>query len=208
MNKNIKKIISMVAAFAIVAAMGLGAFSFFNDYATASVESEAGTLDIALTQAIVLDDASKDGIINPGDKFDFNFNIANSGSKSVDTQTVITLVSSVEMSDAHEYRLMNGADELATGALQSDKKTIIYTLPVQVLNGSVEEETGANAIGATEVDHAYTFVFDLEAGNDFQGSTVDVKIEVFAKQHRNTESVTEWANMTKCHEFTLSGGGI
>lgn len=201
MSKNIKKIVSMVAAFAIVAAMGIGAYAYFTDYATDTNTATAGTFDIDLTHSIDLDGtATNPAILNPGDVHAFDFTVTNTEQKSADVYAVVTVkgipAAGVTAKTASPYKLLKDgsaknfedAAEVTDVKVEksSDNLTYIYTLPVKELSGSVEK------IDATDktFTYAYEFGMDIDALNEWEGSTVEVKIEVFAKQHENTTGVT------------------
>lgn len=186
MSKNMKKIVSMVAAIAIIATVGLGAFSYFTDYASKDVSAEAGTLSITLTN--VTEDLT-DGldILNPGDSNPVEFTITNTGSKSADIRAVVTIDSSVAMTDgAYEYTLGNAG---VAPVASNENKTLTYTIDLDTLQGSKETEATDGVAGPK--DYAYTLDFAKAAGNKFQDSDVEVTIEIYAKQHRNTTE-SDW----------------
>lgn len=198
MNKNIKKIISMVAAFAIVAAMGLGAFSYFTDYATSTDTAVAGTFDIDLAHDIDLD--GNLGILNPGDVHAFDFTVSNEAQKSADIYAIVTVegtrVDGAEAKTDSPYVLLaNGSPvnfvkntaEVAKDADRSTTTKYTYVLPVNELSGSVEEIEGKDA----SYKYEYEIGMDINALNEWEGSTVAVTIEVFAKQHENTDHVSD-----------------
>lgn len=203
MNKNIKKIVSMVAAFTIVAAMGLGAFSYFTDYATSTSDAVAGTFDIDLAHDIDLDGDL--GILNPGDVHAFDFIVSNEAEKSADVYAVVTVTGTravgATAKTASPYKLLvNGsaakfedsaevAKVVKSGNAdgKQDYTTYVYTLPVNELSGSIEEITGK----ADSYKYEYEIGMDIDALNEWEGSKVDVKIEIFAKQHENTDHVTD-----------------
>ena len=207
--KNSKRIISIVAIIAIALTMAFGAFSYFTDYATATVESKAGTLDILLTEDIDLDDDID--ILNPGDTAPVDFTVTNEGEKSADIMTVITVWATdaggneLDMTDAnldgvaddpdviddHVYRIIGAnGDELAY-TVEGNK--VIYTIGgdgnanngAVTLNGTIEEEDG---VAVTSYTYEYDFEMDADALNAWQATNVHVKVEVFAKQHRNTDA--------------------
>lgn len=195
MNKNIKKIISMVAAVAIIATVGLGAFSYFTDYATSTDKAVAGTFDIDLAHNIDLDGALD--ILNPGDVHAFDFTVSNEAQKSADIYAIVTVTgtpaSGVTAVTPSPYKLLaNGSDvnfedtaEVTTVAKNGN--TYVYTLPVNQLSGSKETIDGKEA----SYKYEYEIGMDFDALNEWEGSEVDVKIEIFAKQHENTAAVAQ-----------------
>ena len=201
MSKNIKKIVSMVAAFAIIAAMGLGAYAYFTDYATQSMTTYAGTFDIALNHSIDLD--GEINIINPGDVAAFDFTVTNMAEKSADIYAVVTVTATgkdgLTPGTASPYKLLvdgstvNFEDKAEVGSFGTNVGSVkkdgsykyIYTLPVNTLSGSIEKDGAADAY-----TYQYELGMDIDALNEWEGSKVDVSIEIFAKQHRNTDAVT------------------
>lgn len=186
MNK--KRVTRVTATVLAVSALSVGAFSYFTDYASKEVSATAGTMNMKLTESIDIDGTLN--ILNPGDVHEFDFKVANTGSKSMDVKHVITLVSSNKLTAAdHEYKITLDDGTEVAGELQADGKTIIYTVDDGlVLDGTTEKDATP---AATTKDYAYKFKMDENAKNAFQGSTVSVKLELFAKQHRNT--TTGWS---------------
>lgn len=186
--KNIKKMVSIVAIVAIVAVVGLGAFSYFTDYATTTLDkANAGTLNIKLSD--VTEDLTDGlGILNPGDSNDLTFKVANTAEKSADVKAVITVTATdaagtaKNMTSIHEYKVTdNEGTELADGDLTDN--VLVYTVDGTVLSGSVEEDGTA-----AEFVYDYQLVMDAACKNEWQDSNVEVKVEIFAKQHRNTSA--------------------
>ena len=75
-------------------------------------------------------------------------------------------------------------------------KTVVYTVDTVTLDGSVEKD--ASPAASSHV-YDYQFVMDDGAKNVWQGKAVDVKIEAFAKQHRNTTSLdaSDWTGIVE-----------
>lgn len=192
MNKNIKKIVSMVAAIAIIGAMGLGAFSYFTDYATSSKTANAGTMDITLS-GVTQDLTNGLTIMNPGDSNNFEFTVTNAAEKSVDVKAVITVTTTDKdgnalnmNADDHQYKITTDDGTELTGVLTNN--VIVYTIDDIALIGSVEKEASDGTAASHKYD--YQIKMDEQANNTWQDSNVSVKVEVYAKQHRNTESIT------------------
>lgn len=87
-----------------------GSFAYFSDYAQTTVEGTTGTVRIGVDNNINLLNTEGKDILNPGDARDVSFTVNNEGNKSVDTEIMITLTSSVPMSD--NYR-DSGIDSLS-----------------------------------------------------------------------------------------------
>ena len=186
---NKKKVVA-AASLCALATSALVAGAFFTDKETETVRATAGTVDIELTDSSAID-KDGDGILNPGDTGTLSYNINNLGSKSVDVKTVIEIASdNVLNQDDSEYTL---AGDLITEApsFSEDGKKITYTTDSVILNGTIEQETGA---AGTNTDQDYTFTFDIDAKNKFQDDNVKITYTVYAKQHRNTED-SDWAEL-------------
>lgn len=74
--------------------------------------------------------------------------------------------------------------------LSEDHKTITYALNDETLNGNENDAERETEKGITSDDHSYpvVMVMKAQAKNAFQDSTVSVKADVEAKQHRNTQA--------------------
>lgn len=183
MRKANKKIVSMVAVAAIAATMCMGVVSYFTDYSSKELQARAGTLNMSMTAATE-DLTNGVTILNPGDKNPLEFTANNTGEKSMDVKAVITVTSDKAMTDKHEYRVETAeGTELAGAALSEDSKVLTYTVDGTVLNGSIETE---NDVTVKTHAYAYKFVMDEGCKNEWQNTNVTVKVELFAKQHRNT----------------------
>lgn len=188
MKHNFTKIgLRLISVIAIMATLLIGAFSYFTDYESTTLSAKAGTLALSMT------DATEDltgglTILNPGDVNDLTFTATNSGEKSMDVKAVITLTSSKELTEsAHEYKITDGQTEL-TGVLSDNRKTITYSVDDVLLSGSIEKD-------GTDTSHKYNYKLEMDsnASNAWQGSEVEVKVELFAKQHRNTDELSsDW----------------
>lgn len=194
MKKNaMKKMVSGVTVVAIMSTLMVGAFSYFTDYQSKELEANAGTLTLSMTDAT---EDLTDGltILNPGDSNDLSFTANNTAEKSMDVKAVITVTSSKEMSEAdHQYKVTDNQGAELTGVMSQDKKSIVYTVDDVVLSGSVEEDGDA----AKNV-YDYQFVMDENADNTWQDTDVDVHIELFAKQHRNTSALgNDWTSIVE-----------
>ena len=215
MFKNPKTRKRLTAATAILCVLSLliGVAAYFTDRESASAGATAGNMDLVFTDisasktgtngitsnnefaldkswenSIVADGA----IINPGDYFDFSFELSNTGSKSMDVRQQLIVTSTTPMTEgAEEYTLtiIGGNNSTAvTGTLSDDKMSITYDLTDIILDGSVETETGA-----VDGKHIVRLDFASSAGNAFMGSAVSVSYNAQAKQHRNTDD-SDWAN--------------
>lgn len=196
MNKN--RLIRGTALAVCIAALGIGAISYFTDYKSAdTTQTHAGTVEATLDlQTKDLDGAL--GIINPGDVTPFNFVITNTGEKSIDVKPVITIKSDRAMNpDDMEFKLVkeNKADGTETlidtvgrVVMSEGNKVATYTITDSPLAGSVERDQSTDGATENSKTYNYYFAFDEDAKNNMQGATLDVSVEMFAKQHRNTET--------------------
>lgn len=195
-NKN--RLIRGTALAVCIAALGIGAISYFTDYKSAdTTQTHAGTVEATLDlQTKDLDGAL--GIINPGDVTPFNFVITNTGEKSIDVKPVITIKSDRAMNpDDMEFKLVkeNKADGTETlidtvgkVVMSEGNKVATYTITDSPLAGSVERDQSTDGATENSKTYNYYFAFDEDAKNNMQGATLDVSVEMFAKQHRNTET--------------------
>lgn len=147
-NKN--RLIRGTALAVCIAALGIGAISYFTDYKSAdTTQTHAGTVEATLDlQTKDLDGAL--GIINPGDVTPFNFVITNTGEKSIDVKPVITIKSDRAMNpDDMEFKLVkeNKADgtetlidTVGTVVMSEGNKVATYTITDSPLAGSVEKD--------------------------------------------------------------------
>ncbi len=186
--KSMKKIVSGVTVVAIMATLTMGAFSYFTDYESRELTANAGTLALSMTNATE-DLTNGLTILNPGDSNDLSFTANNVAEKSMDVKAVITVTSSKGMSESdHQYKVTDDAGTELVGTISTDKKSIVYTIEDVVLSGSVEKD-GASA----SKTYNYQFVMDENADNAWQDTDVEVDIELFAKQHRNTTAMSgDW----------------
>lgn len=191
--RNKQRVATMgLAVAASVAVLG-GAFAYFTDYESKDLSARAGTLTMNITEAT--EDLSNGlTIINPGDSNPLKFTVNNTGEKSMDVKAVLTVSAPQAFTDDdHEYKITTKDGQELNGVLSDDKKSIKYTIDDISLAGSIEND--ADTDGSTETSHVYDYKFamDEDAKNNWQNVTGDVKIEVFAKQHRNTSSVgNDW----------------
>lgn len=160
----------------------------FTDLSSATehkVDSQTNTVDAVWNNGVLCGD-----IMNPGDNFDMGYKVANTGSKSIDVKQQIVLTSSVALTDAaEEYKIVIAGQEI-TPAKSDDDTTLTYELAQIVLNGTVEADGTSD-----EQEYDVYLAFDRLAKNKFMNSTVDVKLDIQAKQHRNTTTAdwVEWA---------------
>lgn len=138
-------------------------------------------------------------IINPGDSNPLEFTVSNTGEKSIDVKAVMTVKAPQAFTEAdHEYKITDTDGTELEGVLSEDKQTITYTIDDVALAGSVENDEEKD--GSTETSHVYEYKFamDEDAKNAWQDTTANVKIEVFAKQHRNTSGLgTDWVSVVE-----------
>lgn len=185
------------AALAAVGVMG-GTLAFFTDYDSRDLTAKAGTATVEITDATTdLTDGLT--IMNPGDSNPLTFTVNNTGEKSMDIKAVMTVKAPQAFNEGdHEFKITTPEGTELNGVLSEDKQTITYTIDDVALAGSIEND--ADTDGSTETSHVYDYKFamDEDAKNSWQGVTSDVKIEVFAKQHRNTSGLgSDWTNIVE-----------
>lgn len=190
--KTTKKIVTSCASIAIIATLMMGAFSYFTDYQTKTLQASAGTLDLEMT------DATEDltaglTILNPGDANELTFTASNTGEKSMDVKAIITVTADQAMNESdYQYKITKGGTAL-NGTLSDDSKVLVYTIDDVTLSGSVEEDGDD-----TSYKYDYLFEMDADADNSWQNSDVEVKIELYAKQHRNTSGLdSDWTSIVE-----------
>lgn len=214
--KKPKKIMALVLALATVAALAVGTFAFFTDRVQAKAQAKAGTLELALTD-IATGNNEK---MKPGVGCTVDFTLSNKGNKSADVKEILVLRSPVAMTaGAEEFDLYKatdvtldangkttvkaGAKPVAARSVSTDKKSITYTIPEFILNGTgTDAETETGAVGVSK-SSAYVLVFKNTAGNAFQGISVTLDYMAQAKQHRNTNNAT-WSTVMS-ESITFAG---
>lgn len=213
--QNKKNKVSLAAGGLAVAMLLAGSFAYFTDKTEQNATATAGNIDLVFTDQSLKTESTGDkvqardnvwtdgklvvdnGVLNPGDVIDMDYQLSNTGSKSIDVRQRLILTSSVPLTDkAEEYTLAitGGKDQTAvTPVVSDDKKTLTYNLADIVLNGTIENDDATNAAEGYEV----AMKFDKAAKNAFMNSTVSVKLEAQAKQHRNTidTDFSDWAQI-------------
>lgn len=202
--KKPKKIMALVLALATVAALAVGTFAFFTDRVQAQATATAGTLELALTDIRT----GANTKMKPGAGCTVDFTLSNLGNKSADVKEVLVLRSPVAMTAGAEEFDLYLADDVTVGAdgkatikanatpvaaraVSTDRKSITYTIPEFILNGTGgdEAETEPNVTSNAKTSK-YVLVFNGKAGNDFQNISVTLEYLAQAKQHRNTNTDT------------------
>jgi predicted ribosomally synthesized peptide with SipW-like signal peptide len=196
--KNKKRIITLgAAAVATIAVLG-GTFAYFTGYDSKDLTAKAGTLTVELT------DATEDltnglTVINPGDANPLTFTVSNTGEKSMDVKAVMKVSAPQAFTEsAHEFKITDDKGTELTGVLSDDKQSITYTVTDLTLAGSVENDSTLD--GTTDTSHKFDYKFAMDSGakNAWQDVTGTVKIEVYAKQHRNTSSLgSDWVSIVE-----------
>ena len=192
MNKQ--KVIRLTAVAVATVTVLAGAFAYYTDYVSTTLSAVSSSLSIEMSEATEdLTNGLK--VIDPGVSNDLSFTINNTGSKSADIKAVITVASEKAMSSDHEYKVTDNNGIELTGELSADGKTLVYTVDDVTINGSAEKETG---ITTTAHTYDYQFEMDADASNDWQNIKANVTIEVYAKQHRNTEGLgSDWTSIVE-----------
>ena len=213
MNRTNKKRISGLLAGAAACMLLVGSFAYFTDQHDTAADAQAGNINFTWVDAATnLSGAQEDttwktgfdadGVMNPGDSYDFSYTVGNTGSKSIDVKQTLVLVSDEPLTEnAEEYTLTitggNNATEVVPASIVTEgqgnaaKTTITYELADIILDGSVETETGSHG---TTTDYTVKLNFDLGAKNKFMDSKVDLSYQAYAKQHRNAPDAG-WAEV-------------
>lgn len=212
--KKPKKIMALVLAIATVAALAVGTFAFFTDRIQAQATATAGTLELALTDIRTGDNTK----MKPGAGCTVDFTLSNLGNKSADVKEVLVLRSPVAMTaGAEEFDLYlasdvtlaadgkvtvkDGKSPVAARAVSTDRKSITYTIPEFILNGTGDDAETETNVTSNAKSSTYVLVFKGTAGNTFQGITVTLDYMAQAKQHRNTNSITWTTVMSETITF-------
>lgn len=196
-NKKVRIMAAALMVFALVC----GAFSYFTDYASKDLSATAGTLTIDMTNATA-DLTNGLTIMNPGDSNPLSFTVNNTGSKSADVKAVITVKADQAMTEAdHEFKVTDVNGTELQGTLSADKTTMVYTIDDKIINGSVETDVVTRGLSDDTKSYTYNYQFamDADAKNIWQDKGASVKIEAFAKQHRNTTSLdaADWTQIVE-----------
>ena len=215
-----------VLSLSLICAMSVSmVMAYFTDREQATATATAGTLNITLTESW---DASNPARTNakPGDIYNLDYTVTNEGNKSADVRETFVIRSSVAMSAAPEFEIyaassvVKGSDgtyapisgakpvvnDSTTRKISADKKTITYSLPEFVLNGTgtaAETEPGVSSNART---FDYVILFSKTASNAFQGAEVTIDYLAEAKQHRNTND-SIWATVAT-EQITFAGGSV
>lgn len=215
---KIKRISVIVTAIALVCAMGL-TFAYFTDRVTntGSISTTTNAVDVDITKpddpntelgnAWAAANATALANFNPGDRLVLDGQINNKGTVAIDYRETFVITSSVAMSKtAPEFRLFadstqatNGAytgkSVIATESISADGKTITYTIAPATL-----------AVGAS-AKPTYDLVFDLLAGNSFQGATGTVYYMVEARQADAAGADAAWTTVAT-ESITFGGQNV
>lgn len=232
MSKTTRKRISVALAVVCCLSLIVGSFAFFTDHETHEASAAAGNIDLVFTdvsaagthnvdsQTNAQDEVWTNGIasaiVNPGDTFDMSYTLENEGTKSIDVRQQLTVTVTDKNDDAmnltenaedgtvendYQYFLTFAAE---LGAIVDESKAaqgiLVYTLPDIILNGSAEDESAEGGVATQDYDVFLTF--ERLAKNAFMDSNVTVKLDIQAKQHRNTTDAdfVEWASYTTAYE--------
>lgn len=196
--KNKKRIITLGAAAVTTIAVLGGTFAYFTGYDSKDLTAKAGTLTVELTDA-TQDLTNGLTVINPGDANPLTFTVSNTGEKSMDVKAVMKVSAPQAFTEsAHEFKITDDKGTELTGVLSDDKQSITYTVTDLTLAGSVENDSTLD--GTTDTSHKFDYKFAMDSGakNAWQDVTGTVKIEVYAKQHRNTSSLgNDWVSIVE-----------
>ena len=195
---NKKKIAALGATVLATGAVVGGTLAYFTDYDFKDLSAKAGTVSMDISDDTT-DLTNGLTIINPGDSNPLEFTVSTTGEKSIEVKAVMPVKAPQAFTEAdHEYKITDTDGTELEGVLSEDKQTITYTIDDVALAGSVENDEEKD--GSTETSHAYEYKFamDEDAKNAWQDTTANVKIEVFAKQHRNTSGLgTDWVSVVE-----------
>lgn len=209
MSKTTRKRISVALAVVCCLSLIVGSLAYFTDQEHQTASAKAGNIDLVFTDTSLAAESTGDsvqaidqvwengklvvdgGVLNPGDVIDMDYKVANAGEKSIDVKQIITLTSDVALTeDAKEYTI-TVAGQTIEPTVSNEGKTLTYNLENIVLNGSIETEDGVNVI---EKEYDVAMNFAKAALNEFMDSNVTVQLDIYAKQHRNTNT-DDWAQI-------------
>lgn len=207
--KTTKKRITTLVSVACAGLMLVGSFAFFTDRVEETATGTAGNIDLVFTDASKADvntagdsqtndqdNVWTNGIVkagdvmNPGDSYDMSYTLSNDGSKSIDVKQQFIITSDEAMTEgATEYNItVNG--KTLTPTLSADGKTLTYEMTeYDVLAGDVEAD------GEEFITYNTKLAFELAAKNKFMDNNITVALNVWAKQHRNTNNAADWENI-------------
>ena len=111
MKKNKKKLFGVLAIVCLLSVAGISAY--FTDQEAHDAKAVAGNINLTWEDAatnlsgaqedVVWEDQfDEDGIMNPGDSYDFSYTVANTGNKSIDVKQQLVLTSTVALTDSAE----------------------------------------------------------------------------------------------------------
>lgn len=196
------------AALALTAIAG-AALAYWTDHIEAS--ASVGTLDLEIRygeEGLPLPEGIS---MLPGDVVPIRFLVKNSGQVSSDVKPVVRLHTEKPMrlngscyqlvtedgssSDPnYEVSYRNGATEVSDPSNEAFD-TVCYTARQAVtLVGSVQNDTVLDrdeSSGQLLAEQAYTCYLKLNehTGNEFMGTRLDLQVDTYAIQHRNTEGI-------------------
>ena len=216
-----------IIALSIVGSMGL---AFFTDTDTTSAAAKAGSVDISVS-ALEIENS---GNVNPGDEdphvpdesregtpHKFEFEVTNSGNKSVVTRNIITLnvIKDNTILDASVLALYDNGNELGEKYVQVEGSdtfikadeynggkiiAIRYIVNGESLNGTGDAAEVESGITATSATYTYALSLSLEATNAYQLADINSEIVVQAMQYRNTQDSTWETVFTDTKTATIS----
>lgn len=217
-KKTLLALLILLIAIAIIIGTSL---AFFSSTGLVSFAGKAGTLTISVNGG---DEAltgaqqyfTKGGVadvqdftannMNPGDYIYIPITVENTGSKSAWVKAVlgdITVTAkdgTTDLSDGGMFTLLAIPSSIPAGTEDAYIKAQIETATPAfddvanldtVLSGSAEDDNPNHDTSATL---RYIVYFDKEAGNEYQGATVNFDVNVQALQYRNTGD-TDWTTV-------------
>lgn len=177
-----------------------GSFAYFSDYAQTTVEGTSGTVRIGVDDNINLLNADGKDILNPGDVRNVNFTVANEGNKSVDTEVLITLLSSVPMSDNSSWNNINTYaaawqnPALNSGDVYSSEYELYYADDVEYVEGFGHfPREGAKPVSVRAINYAANkIVYNMDGTVLSGNSEFDEREIEWIKPFDNSQYLMEY----------------
>lgn len=213
-----KKRITKLLAVGCICALLVGSFAYFTDKVSSQATATVGNINLVFNDISDADagshydsnlsvvdglDTARDkvwtagkllvdgAVLNPGDTVDMSFNVANTGSKSIDVRPTLKVTSDKQLPTPALSVKVGAQSYPLTGGQLVDTK-YVYSVNLGddfILDGTAEKDA---AVAATQKDYAVSLVFDRAAKNEAMGASLTFDLTVLAKQHRNT-GAADWA---------------
>lgn len=218
--RNLKKrIAACLAATALISAVG--SLAVFTDRAQSQATMKAGTLDLALTQTWVDDNAAALPVYAPGDILDLDYTLTNNGNLSTDIREMFVITSDKKITNEFDIYAAADVEQDSSGAYvpksgatpievrsSEDFGTgtkITYNIPQFTVNGTGENAETVDGITSNAKTGDYVLLFNKDAANSVQGTSLKIEYLAQGLQHNNTGNDT-WEDSRVISEHITIGG--